>query len=145
MVVGRGRPSGRPALAETFATLRDILVAESDQLVVTVDKEGDFQVASPDMQDRIGRPLFVAGVQMRKNYVTYHLMPVYASPRLAQSLSPGLKKRMQGKSCFNFTRIEAEHVKELSALTQRGIHAFRDIPLPWAPRQKPGAKPSVNR
>ena len=132
-------------LAETFATLRDILVAQSDQLVVTVDKPGDFQVASPDMQDRIGRPLFVAGVQMRKHYVSYHLMPVYAAPRLVHSLSPGLKKRMQGKSCFNFTRIDADQRNELAALTQRGIHAFRDIPLPWAPRQKPGAKPSVTR
>lgn len=124
------------ALAETFATLRDVLAAQSDELIVTVDKPGDFQVGSPDQQDRIGRPLFVAGVQARKNYVTYHLMPVYALPRLAQTLSAGLKKRMQGKSCFNFTTIEPTHARELSNLTRIGIAAFREIELPWAPQTR---------
>ena len=121
------------ALAETFATLREVLAAQSDELIVTIDKPGDFQVGSPHQRDRIGRPLFVAGVQTRKNYVTYHLMPVYALPRLAQTLCAGLKKRMQGKSCFNFTTIEPAHVKELSKLTRIGIDAFRDVELPWAP------------
>jgi hypothetical protein len=60
-------------------------------------------------------------------------MPVYAIPRLAQSLSPVLKKRMQGKSCFNFTTIDAQQAKELSALTRSGLEAFSDVPLPWAP------------
>jgi hypothetical protein len=123
-------------LSATFATLRDMLAAQSDSLVITVDKPGDFQVGSPDQQDRIGRPLFVAAVQTRKNYVSYHLMPVYAVPRLAETLSPGLKKRMQGKSCFNFTTIETEHVRELSKLTRTGIAAFRDVELPWAPQTR---------
>ena len=129
-------------LAQTFATLRDMLAAQSDTLIVTVDKPGDFQVGSPDQQDRVGRPLFVAGVQTQKHYVTYHLMPVYAVPRLAEKLSPGLKKRMQGKSCFNFTTIEAAHVKELSKLTRVGIEAFRDVPLPWAAVKK---RPAATR
>ena len=37
--------------------------------------------------------------------------------------------RMQGESCFNFTSIEPDQVKELSALTRAGIAAFRDIDL----------------
>ena len=134
MVVSRGRPSGRPDPAVTFAILRDILASQSDDLIITVDEPGDFQVGSPTQQDRLGRPLFVAGVQSRKNYVTYHLMPVYALPRLAERLSPALKKRMQGKSCFSFTTIDGDQVKELSQLTRVGIEAFRDIELPWAPK-----------
>jgi hypothetical protein len=126
----------KPALDETFATLREILAAHSEELVVTVDRPGDFQVASPTMQDRIGRPLFVAAVRTRKNYVSYYLMPVYAATQLTRSLSPGLRKRMHGLSCFNFTTIDADHVRELSALTRAGIEAFRDVPLPWAPAQK---------
>ena len=80
--------------------------------------------------------MFVAGVQARKNYVTYHLMPVYALPRLVERLSQGLKKRMQGKSCFTFTTIDANQVEELSKLTRAGIEAFRDIELPWAPQAR---------
>jgi hypothetical protein len=124
-----------PALSETFATLRELLASHSDDLVVTVDKPGDFQVASPTMQDRIGRPLSVAGVRTRKHYVSYFLMPVYAAPRLVKSLSPGLQKRMHGLSCFKFTTIEPAQIRELSNLTRAGIEAFRDVPLPWAPGQ----------
>lgn len=123
-------------LSETFATLREILAAHSDDLVVTSDKPGDFQVASPTMQDRIGRPLAVAAVQTRKHYVSYFLMPVYAAPRLVQSLSPELKKRMHGLSCFNFVTVDAVQAQELSAVTKKGIEAFRDVPLPWAPSRE---------
>ena len=119
----------------TFEILRGILQAHSRRLLLVVDKPGDFQVASATMKDRIGRPLFVAAVQIRRSYVSYHLMPVYAAPQLLKSMSPGLKKRMQGKSCFNFTSIEPDQVKELSALTRAGIAAFRNIDLPWATRQ----------
>ena len=119
-------------LDDTFAALREVLAAHSKRLIVTVDKPGDYQVGSPTMQDRIGRPLFVAAVQTRKNYVSYHLMPVYVRPELLKTLSPRLTKRMQGKSCFNFTTIDADDAKELSAVTRAGIAAFRDLKLPWA-------------
>lgn len=59
-------------------------------------------------------------------------MPVYSAPELLESISPELRKRMQGKSCFNFKTIERQQVKELSALTKTGIKAFERIKLPWA-------------
>jgi hypothetical protein len=126
------RTTKSPSLSETFTTLREVLAAHSDDLVVTDDRPGDFRVASPTMRDRIGRPLSVAGVRTRKHYVSYFLMPVYAAPRLVQSLSPELKKRMHGLSCFNFTTIDSNQARELSRLTKAGIEAFRDVPLPWA-------------
>ena len=52
-----------------------------------------------------GKPWgYVAGTRLGKSYVSYYLMPVYATPGLVESLSPELRKRMQGKACFNFTR-----------------------------------------
>ena len=119
-------------LDDTFAALRQILAAQSKRLIVTVDKPGDYQVGSPTMTDRIGRPLFVAAVQTRKNYVSYHLMPVYMKPELLKTLSPRLTKRMQGKSCFNFITVDRDEANELSAVTRAGIAAFRDLKLPWA-------------
>jgi hypothetical protein len=47
-------------------------------------------------------------------------------------MSPGLKKRMQGKACFNFTTIEPEQARELAKLTQAGIKAFKNVKVPWA-------------
>lgn len=108
-----------------------MLAAQSKQLVVTVDKPGDYQVASPTMKDRIGRPLYVAGVKTGKNYVSYHLLPVYMKPELLKSVPPSLKKRMQGKACFNFTSVDRDQLKELAAVTKTGIAAFRDVKLPW--------------
>jgi hypothetical protein len=118
--------------AATFAALRAILEPHAKRLTVTVDEPGHFELASPTMTDRVGRPLFWAAVQINKSYVSYHLMPVYANPALRNSLSPALKKRMQGKSCFNFTTVEPGQLKELAAVTKKGIAGFKNLNLPWA-------------
>ena len=119
-------------LAATFAALRAILAPHAKRLTVTVDEPGHFELASPTMTDRVGRPLFCAAVQINKNYVSYHLMPVYANPALRNSLSPALRKRMQGKACFNFTTVEPGQLKELAAITKKGIAGFKNLNLPWA-------------
>jgi hypothetical protein len=118
--------------AETFAALRAILEPHAKRMTVTVDKPGHYQLASPTMTDRVGRPLFCAAVQINKNYVSYHLMPIYGNKALLDSLPPSLKERMQGKSCFNFTTIEPAQLKELAVVTKKGIAGFKDLKLPWA-------------
>ena len=124
-------------LSATFTTLRGMLKKHSATLVVTADTPTDFIVAHPTKTDRSGRPLFVAGVQVRKRYVSYHLMPVYAMPALLKSLTPDLRKRMQGKACFNFTEIRPTQLQELSTLTKSGIAGFKNFPVPW---EKPSKK-----
>jgi hypothetical protein len=116
---------------ETFATLRGMLQKHAAKFTVTTDTPTDFMVASKTKRDRTGRPLFIAGVQIRKRYVSFHLMPVYFNPALVKTISPSLKKRMQGKACFNFNAIDPSHVKELSGLTRAGISMFKNISLPW--------------
>jgi len=98
------------------------------------------------MKDRIGRPLYFAGVKTGKNYVSYHVMPLYMKPDLLKVVPPALKKRMQGKACFNFTAIDDEQLKELAAVTKAGIAAFRDLKLPWMESRKAvSVKSSVQR
>jgi len=53
-------------------------------------------------------------------------MSVYACPELLQSMSPELKKRMQGKSCFNFKEVDENLFKELGTLTKAGAAKFND-------------------
>jgi len=118
--------------AATFEALRAILEPHAKRLTVTVDKPGHFELASPTMTDRVGRPLFCAAVQINKNYVSYHLMPVYTNAALRKLLSPALRKRMQGKACFNFTTVEPGQLKELAAVTKKGIAGFKNLKLPWA-------------
>ena len=136
----------KPPLDQTFVLLREILAAHAHRLVVLADKPGDYQLGSPTMKDRIGRPLYFAGVKTGKNYVSYHVMPLYMKPDLLKVVPPALKKRMQGKACFNFTAIDDEQLKELAAVTKAGIAAFRDLKLPWMESRKAvSVKSSVQR
>jgi hypothetical protein len=115
----------------TFAALRESLAVHSERLLVTVDQPCDYQLCSRTLRNRIGRPLFVAGIQIKKNYVSYHLLPIYMAPALQKKISPTLKKQMQGKACFNFTAIESQQLEELAVLTRQGIEVFNKIKLPW--------------
>ena len=130
-------PAGR--LDETFAALRRILARHEKTLLVQIDEPDGYQLASRSMNDRVGRPLFVAALQKRKSYVSFHFMPVYTCPELVRDLSPALKKRMQGKSCFNFKSIDDDAIEELTQLTKKGLARFKNIALPWADQGK--AKP----
>ena len=48
-------------------------------------------------------------------------MPVYVNPKLLGGISTELKKRMQGKSCFNFKTIDKQLMDELAGLTKKGF------------------------
>ena len=61
----------------TFGALRKILAAHAKKLQVQVDAPTDYQLASRTLKDRVGRPLFVAAVQVKKSYVSFHLLPAY--------------------------------------------------------------------
>ncbi len=65
------------------------------------------------------------GVKIGKAYVSFHLMPIYMNPKLQAAISPELRKRMQGKSCFNFTRVDPSHIAELKKLTKAGFEEFK--------------------
>jgi len=62
--------------------------------------------------------MWFGAVKLGKVYVSYHLMPLYMNPSLVKTISPQLRKHMQGKSCFNFKVLpDAEAVEELRRLT----------------------------
>lgn len=110
--------------ATTFAALHKILKPYERHLNVVVDKPGQYYLASKTAKTGSGAAIWFGGVEIKKNYVSFHLIPVYGNPALLKSVSPTLLKRMQGKSCFNFTAIEPAQVKEVSALTKRGFGGF---------------------
>ena len=65
-----------------------------------------------------------AGVRLGKRYVSYHLMCAYLRPETVADMSPELRKRMQGKSCFTFTKVDAALFDELDEITRRGRDHF---------------------
>ena len=84
-------------------------------------------------------PLMFGGVRLGKNYVSYHLFSVYTTPGDAQTISPELKKRMQGKACFNFTTVDERLFKELAKLTKAGAKRFSDAKFVEGLRQAQAA------
>jgi len=81
--------------------------------------------ASPLPQQK-GQPLFFGAVRRGKVYVSFHLMPLYMCPKLTSGIFPALKKRMQGKTCFNFkTEPEPELLSELARLTEAALSQWR--------------------
>jgi hypothetical protein len=122
---------------EVFTTLRAILEPYAARAAfIAADQPGKFVLSSSTKHDRAGRPLFIASVQVGKSYVSFHLLPLYMNPTLTQTVPPALKKRMQGKACFNFTVVDRTQVKELTDLTKRGIASFKDLQLPWEEKKR---------
>ena len=110
---------------DVFAKLRDIMRPFGERLECIKDDPDDYFLnTSHIMKNR--KPLFFGAVQIRKNYVSYHLMPVYVFPDLLDGMSPELKKRMQGKSCFNFKAADPGLFQELATLTRAGFDRYRD-------------------
>jgi hypothetical protein len=112
-------------LEPVFRTLRELLEPYAATLVVKRDDPGELYLDTHHVMEN-GQPLFFGAVQARRRYVSYHLMPVYVEPELLAGISPALRKRMQGKSCFNFTSTDAALVEELAALTQAGYERYRE-------------------
>jgi len=68
-------------------------------------------------------------VVLGKAYVSYHLVPLYVCPELVKTMSPALKKRMQGKGCLNFRAPDEVLFAELGDLTKAGVEKFRERKL----------------
>lgn len=50
---------------------------------------------------------------------------MYTNPELLEGLSEDLKKRMQGKSCFNFKKeITDEQLEGIRELTEKSFETF---------------------
>jgi len=107
-----------------FNELKKILKKYEKHLKVTSNKIGVYNLYA-GYNEKYKRDIYFGGVVVNKNYVSYHLMPIYMNPKLLDKISPDLKKRMQGKSCFNFKEVDKKLFKELSNLTKRGIDFYK--------------------
>ncbi len=99
-----------------FVALREMMLVAAGDLVVTRDEPGDLVVRT-HQPDAKGQPGWFGTVTVKKSYVAYHLIPLYDAPALAEGISPGLEKRRQGKTCFNFKVVDAALFAELAKLT----------------------------
>lgn len=110
-----------------FGRLKAILADHEDGLHVAIDEDSGYELYSQKPYE--GKELYFGGVHTRKRYVSYYLFPVYMFPDLLDEVSPELRERMQGKSCFNFTAIDDELFDEITELTAHGLTRFEEEDL----------------
>lgn len=106
-----------------FEQLKNIIAPYADALTCTVDGPTLFYLETTHIM-KSKKPLFFGSVKINKNYVSYHLMPVYVFPELLTDISPKLKRRMQGKSCFNFRVTDQVLFDELATLTEASYQQY---------------------
>jgi hypothetical protein len=107
-----------------FAALKTVLKKHERTLKVLKDEPQAYTLVTKSNSNK-GQPMWFGAVRAGKAYVSYHLMPLYFNPVLNATVSPALKKRMQGKTCFNFKIVDKELFAELKTLTQAGIDSYR--------------------
>ncbi|MEW6028923.1 MAG: hypothetical protein ACOYZ8_06170 [Chloroflexota bacterium] len=106
-----------------FQRLKAILQPFASHLTVKADMAEAYHLDGP-FSPKYKKELFFGSAQVKKNYVSFYLMPVYMYPELLKGVSPELKRHMQGKSCFNFKKVEPTLFEELAALTRKGFESF---------------------
>ena len=106
-----------------FQELKETMSGYREHLDLVTDDEVSYYLNTHHIMKN-KKPMFFGAVQIKKNYVSYHLMPVYVDPTLLDDISDSLKKRMQGKSCFNFKSVEKELFSELALLTDAAYQSY---------------------
>jgi hypothetical protein len=111
---------------ETYAALKKILAKyDGKGLAANPNKPGNYVLTGPQTETSWGKDVWFGGVRTGKAYVSFHLIAVYVFPDLLEDVSADLKKRMQGKSCFNFTRPDPALFKEVAKLTEASYKRYR--------------------
>ena len=111
---------------EIFKILKSILKQYESHLVVVHNKSDHYYLNTAITEDN-RKAEFFGSVQIKKSYVAFHLMPVYTNPELMEETSQELKKRMQGKSCFNFKTVDDQLFDELKILIERSFEKYKQF------------------
>jgi hypothetical protein len=116
--------AGERDFKAVYGRLNNLLKNYEPELQLKLDTEARYSLDA-GYSERYKRDMFFGSVTIGKRYVSYHLMPIYVFPELLDTISPQLKKRMQGKSCFNFSKLDEELFQELAQLTQAGFERYK--------------------
>ncbi len=109
---------------ETFERLRTIFKSLEKDLAIKTDEPGKYYLLTKKLNEK-NQEIWFGGVEIKKNYVSFHLIPVYVFPELLDGISPELKKRLTGKSCFNFKKTDEPVFADLESLAKTGFETFK--------------------
>ncbi len=108
-----------------FTRIRTMFAAHADAAVAKCDQPGSYHLDTHETRPKDGYRTYFGGVEIKKSFVSAHLFPAYTDPALLDGISPELRKRMQGKSCFNFKKMDEALLNELQGLIDRGAGLYQ--------------------
>jgi hypothetical protein len=123
------KPTAPAAFTETFNRLKAILTPYAKNMVVMKD-DAEWYYLDTKYTGYNKKPIGFGAVRLGKAYVSFYLMCVYCNPTQMANMSPELKKRMQGKSCFNFKEPSDALFAELAQLTKTSAEWMDTIDWP---------------
>lgn len=109
-----------------FEKLKTFLEKYESNLSVVHNISDNYYLNTP-ITDANKKAEFFGAVQIKKNYVALHLMPVYYYPELLDNISKELKNKMQGKSCFNFKDTDDLLFTELNSLIKIAFEKYKSL------------------
>jgi len=113
---------------EVFNALKPVFAKYEKRLFVKADKPDHYYLETKSRSYQ-GERMFFGALRTGKAYVSLYLMPLYSYPELLKTVPSGLKKRMQGKSCFNFTAVDPEAIGQLKEVVAAGFKKFGEEKL----------------
>lgn len=69
--------------------------------------------------------MYFSSVVARKDMVSFYFFPMYYNENAFRELFPTMSKCLKGKTCFNFKKADQVIEKELVALLQKGVAAWK--------------------
>src|SRR5438045_3610420 len=120
-------PEKRTDFAITFNALRPIIAAYAKKQMRVVHDTPEYYCIETEFPVLQHKSVMFAAVRKGKGYVSYHLVPLYMNALLQAKVSAELKRRQQGKACFNFVKPDEKLFAELAELTKQGFEDFKKL------------------
>lgn len=126
IVFSRSEGENMNNFEEIFIELKSVLDPYEQRLILKHNTSENYYLNTSVNPIKPKEEGFFGAVQMKKNYVSFHLFPVYVFPELLSEITGDLRKRMQGKSCFNFKKSDTALINELGDLVNMGFDKFKE-------------------
>lgn len=70
--------------------------------------------------------MYFAAVTIRKDYVGFYYMPVYAEPEMKTVFDPALLKLLKGKSCFHIKKLDESLLAHIEDALAEGYRLYKE-------------------
>ncbi|MNK09503.1 hypothetical protein D3C87_274650 [compost metagenome] len=70
--------------------------------------------------------MYFAAVTIRKDYVGFYYMPVYAEPEMKNVFDPALLKLLKGKSCFHIKKLDESLLAHIEDALAEGYRLYKE-------------------